>query len=149
MGGCNVRGYLRIPKVPGHLELMAGGGDQILVPAMTNTSHLVNHLSFKDPGSLTGWRLWSALPSDLSRMAAPLDGRQFVAESAGQVQEHHLGLVSAATSWGTSYQFVHFGRQARAGAGEVPQVRFHFDIEPFRHPGRVCAETLVRVYDVA
>ena len=30
--GCNARGRLQVPRVPGHLELMAGGGDQTLNP---------------------------------------------------------------------------------------------------------------------
>ena len=30
--GCSARGRLQVPRVPGHLELMAGGGDQTLNP---------------------------------------------------------------------------------------------------------------------
>mmetsp|Transcript_9688 Transcript_9688/g.19897 ORF Transcript_9688/g.19897 Transcript_9688/m.19897 type:complete len:164 (-) Transcript_9688:99-590(-) len=110
---------------------MAGGGDQNLQPAMTNVSHVLRHLSFKDPGSTTGWRLWTSLPPELTRMAQPIDGRVFVAEELHETWEHHLRIVSAKTSHGVAYQFVHFGRRAKVAETEVPQVRFHFDFEPF------------------
>ncbi|CAJ1393139.1 unnamed protein product [Effrenium voratum] len=87
--GCNARGRLQVPRVPGHLELMAGGGDQTLNPRMTNVSHTVKHLSFSDANDGKFHRKarrhashhlqqsrWC--PEQVTRNLAPLDGQRFL-----------------------------------------------------------------------
>mmetsp|Transcript_125361 Transcript_125361/g.351073 ORF Transcript_125361/g.351073 Transcript_125361/m.351073 type:complete len:467 (-) Transcript_125361:125-1525(-) len=128
---CNVRGFIRIPRVPGRLEFMAGGGDQDMQPTMTNVTHVVRHLSFKDPEKQATWRTWSQLPREIIALDSPLDGRYFFTEAPHQTWEHHLRIVSAVTSAGVTYHFVHLGRLANVNESAVPQVRFHFDLEPF------------------
>jgi len=130
--GCNVRGFLRVPRVPGHLELMAGAGDQNLEPTATNVSHLVKHLSFSDPrDGMKTQKAWPSLPRDALQHVAPLDGRQFCTHAFHEAYEHHLKVVSTITGSGLSYQISHYGRTARLNATVVPQARFHYDLDPF------------------
>jgi len=130
--GCNAKGFLLVPRVPGHLEFMAGGGDQNLEPTLTNVSHLVKHLSFSDPrdGHHTR-RTWPYMPREAKPHLAPLDGREFSTQAFHEAYEHHLRVVSTLTSSGVAYQFSHYGRTARLNQSVVPQARFFFDLEPF------------------
>jgi hypothetical protein len=130
--GCNAKGWIRVPRVPGRLELMAGGGDQALNPAMTNVSHMVRSLSFSDPGD--GWRSrrsWSGLSHDALNHVTPIDGRQFATQLFHETYEHHLRIVSTVTHAGVAYQFSHYERIKKVDENEVPQARFFYDIEPF------------------
>merc|ERR1712241_439372 len=128
--GCHLHGYLRLPRVPGHLELTAAGGSQDLEPSMTNTSHRVNHFSFSVPQEAFSARgLASGLPREATFDLTPLDGQDFTTASFQDVYEHHLRLVSMVSRWKIAYPFVHFGRVA-ATKKVPPQIRFYFDLEP-------------------
>lgn len=146
--GCILKGWVRVPRVPGHLELMAGGGDQNLEPSMTNVSHAVGHLSFCSPSAEDQWnagmcglvqsRPWQSW-SQLSKLgmrsqmmhASPLDGKVYATSAFHEAYEHYVRLVSTVTQLGTGYQFSHYGRTARLNETVVPQARFYFDFEPF------------------
>merc|ERR1712176_365385 len=54
--GCQVQGTLRVPRVPGHFHLQAEAFGNVNVnPAITNVSHMINHLSFGDRSA----KLWA------------------------------------------------------------------------------------------
>mmetsp|Transcript_104789 Transcript_104789/g.291836 ORF Transcript_104789/g.291836 Transcript_104789/m.291836 type:complete len:477 (-) Transcript_104789:150-1580(-) len=130
--GCNMKGYLQVPRVPGHLELMAGGGDQNLDPTMTNVSHAIKRLSFSDPTG--GHWIHMVLPIHLHfwlRHTNTLDQRSFVTSVFHETYEHHLRVVSAVTDAGVGYLYTHYGRTARLNTSVIPQARFFYDIEPF------------------
>jgi len=131
--GCNARGYLQVPRTPGHLELFAGGGDQNLAPAMTNASHIVKHLSFSEPlGEYAKYnRRWKRMPPEARSHAALLDNRHFNTQGLHETWEHHLKVVRTVTSLGDTYQFSHYSRNAKLNVTEVPQARFYYDLEPF------------------
>eukprot|EP00439_Symbiodinium_sp_Y106_P045088 s3243_g5.t1 len=141
--GCNARGRLQVPRVPGHLELMAGGGDQTLNPRMTNVSHTIKHLSFSDAEDdtysrktpLLAARLlqqgWKHFPGEVTRNLAPLDGRKFVTSGFHQAYIHDLKVVSTVAGKETTYQFQHQARISRLSEAAIPQAQFHYDIEPF------------------
>jgi len=131
--GCNAKGRLIVPRVPGHLELMAGGGDQNLNSRMTNVSHKVKHLSFSDPIDGKYQRKnWANLPSDMVTHLSPLDGRSFVTERFHEAWVHDMKVVSTVTASGaTAYQFSDVKRLARLPEDKIPQAQFHYDIEPF------------------
>jgi len=132
--GCNARGYLRVPRVPGHLEFFAGGGDQNLQASMTNVSHRIRHLSFSDPseGRIFGYSArWSSLPKEARTHEKPLNNRQFSTHAFHQAWEHHLKVVRTVTKNGDTYQFTHFSRTAWLNKTDVPQARFYYDLEPF------------------
>lgn len=135
--GCNVVGYLQVPRMPGYLELFSGAGDNAMDPSMTNASHFVRHLSFSDPRdhvTLLGgtWKSHGALSSDALKHTNPLDRRKFSTTESHQTYEHHLKLVSTLSSYGQAYQFSHYNRvSTSSNTSEVPQAKFNFDIETF------------------
>lgn len=131
--GCNAKGRLQVPRVPGRLELTAGSGDQALNAKMTNVSHMVKHLSFSDPGDGRYHRKsWSTLPSEMLKFVTPLDGIKFVTQNFHETWIHDLKVLGTITTRGeTAYQFSEFRRLSNVPVNEIPQARFHFDIEPF------------------
>lgn len=131
--GCNAKGRFQVPRVPGHLELMAGGGDQNLNPRMTNVSHKLNHLSFSDPEDGKFHRKsWSGLPSNVLDNLCPLDGVSWATQNYHEAYVHDIKVVGTMGMRGqTAYQFSHTARLSRLPEDVVPQAQFHFDIEPF------------------
>lgn len=131
--GCNAKGHINVPRVPGHLEVMAGGGEQNLNPNMTNVSHLIKHFSFSDPGDGKEHRKsWSALPRELMNHVSPVDGRSYATQKFHEAWIHDFKVVSSVSPRGsTAYQFTHQHRLSRIDDDAVPQAQFHFDIEPF------------------
>mmetsp|Transcript_124911 Transcript_124911/g.243169 ORF Transcript_124911/g.243169 Transcript_124911/m.243169 type:complete len:482 (+) Transcript_124911:44-1489(+) len=137
--GCNIKGFVIVPRVPGHIELMAGVGDQDLEPTTTNVSHHVTHFSFEDPMSRFPrrentpnfqWGLEYAMKELVYQ--SPLDGRSFVTDSFHQAFDHHMMVVSAIAPNGmNTYQFSSRDRTSRLNASTVPQARFFFEIDPF------------------
>merc|ERR1719382_2187670 len=131
--GCNARGHVRVPRVPGHIELMAGDGDQDLNTRMTNVSHVVKHLSFSDPrDGKAHRRIWSDMPREVMTHTTPIDGQEFVTYNFHETWIHDLQVVSTISPRGVvAYQFQHSKRLSRLDENAVPQAQFHFDIEPF------------------
>jgi len=129
--GCKVDGSLQVPKVPGRLELTAGNSHQDLDPTMTNVSHFVHHLAFEDVDRRGFRKAERGLPKDAVRHTRPIDGQPYPTSAYHQAFEHHLVVVGTMSSTGTAYQFVHSGRVTTVAVTEVPQVRFHFDIDAF------------------
>lgn len=131
--GCNAKGRLEVPRVPGRLELRAGAGDQNLVASMANVSHLVKHLSFSDPEDGRYHRKnWASLPREVTGFLNPMDGQMFISREFHQTWIHDLKVVSTVSAKGrTVYQVQHQKRLAKVPVDEIPQAKFHFDIEPF------------------
>eukprot|EP00812_Abedinium_dasypus_P015265 NODE_886_length_1324_cov_291.210402.p1 GENE.NODE_886_length_1324_cov_291.210402~~NODE_886_length_1324_cov_291.210402.p1 ORF type:complete len:343 (-),score=90.11 NODE_886_length_1324_cov_291.210402:207-1235(-) len=131
--GCNVRGRLQVPRVPGHLELMSGTGNQDLEPSLANVSHLVKHLSFSDPDDGTYHRkLWSRLPREISANLNPVDGKSYATKAFHTAWQHDFKVVGTLGLGGQIfYQFSHHHRVATFDDEALPQARFYYDIEPF------------------
>lgn len=131
--GCNAKGYFSVPRVPGHLELMAGGGDQTLNPRMTNVSHKVNHLSFSNPEDGKYHRKsWVGLPHNVLDHVCPLDGTIWATRNYHEAYVHDFKIVSTISQRGyTAYQMAHNPRLSRLYEEVVPQAQFHWDVEPF------------------
>lgn len=131
--GCNAKGRLEIPRVPGYIELVAGGGDQNLNTRMTNVSHFVRHLSFTDPDDGKFHRKsWAGMPQDVVNHLTPMDSKAYVTDAYHEAWIHDLKVVSTVSTRGTTaYQFSHMHRLSRLPEDKIPQAQFHFDIEPF------------------
>eukprot|EP00811_Abedinium_folium_P030530 NODE_4896_length_1833_cov_7.763189.p1 GENE.NODE_4896_length_1833_cov_7.763189~~NODE_4896_length_1833_cov_7.763189.p1 ORF type:complete len:481 (+),score=83.39 NODE_4896_length_1833_cov_7.763189:113-1555(+) len=131
--GCNARGRLQVARVPGHLGFMSGGGDQDLDPSLTNVSHLLRHLSFSDPGNGAHHRKsWTRLPREISANLNPIDSKNYVTKNYHEAWMHDMKVVSTVGTGGRIfYQFSHHHRLASVEPDALPQVRFHYDIEPF------------------
>jgi len=131
--GCNAKGLISVPRVPGQFEILAGAGDQDLNPSMTNVSHYVRHLSFSDPDDgKYHRRAWAGLSHAMFSHVSPMDGRTLVTKNPHEAWQHYLKVVGTVTHQGqTAYQFQPHSRLATLGQDEVPQSMFHYDIEPF------------------
>merc|ERR1719263_1176182 len=131
--GCNAKGRFQVPRVPGHLELMAGGGDQTLNPRMTNVSHKVNHLSFSSPEDGKYHRKsWVGLPYDALNHLCPLDGTNWPTMNFHEAYVHDIKVVGTVGQRGNvAYQFSHTNRLARLPEEIIPQAQFFYDVEPF------------------
>jgi len=131
--GCNAKGRLVVDRIPGHLELMAGGGDQALDSKLTNVSHFVKHLSFSDPDDGRHHRKsWSGIPKHILTHVNPLDGQSFVTDSFHQSWIHDMKVVSTLGSRDqVIYQFLPNKRLSKVPVDVVPQAQFHYDFEPF------------------
>eukprot|EP00928_Gymnodinium_smaydae_P035666 TRINITY_DN25065_c0_g3_i1.p1 TRINITY_DN25065_c0_g3~~TRINITY_DN25065_c0_g3_i1.p1 ORF type:complete len:480 (+),score=62.17 TRINITY_DN25065_c0_g3_i1:164-1603(+) len=131
--GCSAKGHIQVPRVPGHLEFMAGAGEQNLNPSMTNVSHLIKHLSFSNPdtGPYTQRGL-AHLPQKIRDFVSPLDGKAYVTKNFHEVWIHDVKVVSTVSRKGiATYQFSHQHRLSKSELDAVPQMQIHFDVEPF------------------
>lgn len=131
--GCNAKGRFQVPKLPGHFELMVGGGDQTLNPRMTNVSHKVNHLSFSTPEDGRYHRKsWSGLPHHVLDHLCPMDGTSWATLNFHEAYVHDIKVVTTVSQRGTTaFQFQHTPRLSKLEEEIVPQAQFHWDIEPF------------------
>ena len=90
--GCMVSGYVLVNRVPGNFHIEARSIHHNLNAAMTNLSHVVNHLSFGTP-----------LAKDMQRKVSkysrfqsvhPLDGGIFVSRGFHETHHHYSKVVS-------------------------------------------------------
>lgn len=141
--GCQVRGYLTVPRVPGEFHLEASA-DQIggqLNPTMTNVSHTVRHLSFGNVASsyrqyeLT--RDFAEFPSYLLNNMMPLDGKSFSTKEHHQAPQHYLKVISTSLDFVGSqiaYQMTHSDRistvDSKGPEKGIPQAKFMYDLSP-------------------
>jgi len=131
--GCNVHGKLMVPRMPGHLELTAGGGDQNLNSRLTNVSHLVKHLSFSDPTEGRVFRkAWTSFPADVKKHFNPMEGQAFVTSAFHQAWVHDIQVLRTVnTNNLIAFQISHQKRLTEVKEEEIPQLQFHYDIEPY------------------
>jgi thiol-disulfide isomerase/thioredoxin len=132
--GCQVQGTLKVARVPGHFHLEAEPfGDVNLNPAMTNVSHLVNHLSFGDKEARQ-WAERQKIPREMVGHINPLDGKKFIVERFHEAPQHYLKVVSTHVQGkGTVfYQMTHTDRvrKLRDMQSSAPQARFTYDFSP-------------------
>jgi len=133
--GCQVQGTLRVPRVPGHFHLQAEAFGNVNVnPAITNVSHIVNHLSFGDRDA-KAWAARQAIPTEMVHHITPLDGKTFIVDRFHEAPQHYLKVVSTHVQGKKNvfYQMTHTDRvrklrkEASTGA---PQARFTYDFSP-------------------
>lgn len=132
--GCQVQGTLYVPRVPGHFSLQAEAfGDVNLNPALTNVSHIVNHLSFGER-DVKSWALRQNIPSEMLKHITPLDGKTFIAERFHEAPQHYLKVVSTHVQGKQKvfYQMTHTDRVRKLSKGstKAPQARFSYDFSP-------------------
>mmetsp|Transcript_18225 Transcript_18225/g.41186 ORF Transcript_18225/g.41186 Transcript_18225/m.41186 type:complete len:471 (-) Transcript_18225:142-1554(-) len=133
--GCQVQGTLHVPRVPGHFHLQAEAfGDVNVNPAITNVSHVVNHLSFGDRDAKS-WAERQSIPSDMVHHITPLDGKKFIVDRFHEAPQHYLKVVSTHVQGKSNvfYQMTHTDRVRklrREGNAGAPQARFTYDFSP-------------------
>jgi thiol-disulfide isomerase/thioredoxin len=90
--GCMVSGHVLVNRVPGNFHIEARSLHHNLNAAMTNLSHVVNHLSFGTPLAKDVQRKVSKYPQFQS--VHPLDGGAFISKDYHQAHHHYSKVVS-------------------------------------------------------
>ena len=135
--GCMVSGYVLVNRVPGNFHIEARSLHHNLNAAMTNLSHVVNHLSFGTP-------LASSTERKLSKYAQfqanyPLDGGRFISPDFHQAHHHYSKVVSTHFQVGglmskmrdvIRYQTLVQSQVMHYSEMDVPEAKFAYDLSP-------------------
>jgi len=136
--GCQVSGFLMVNRVPGNFHIEAKSKNHNLNAAMTNLTHIVNHLSFGDPidENRKTKRILKQVP-DEHQQFKPMDGKMYRTTSFHQAYHHYIKVVSTHLNMGTShansmvaYQFLEQSQIVFYDAENVPEARFSYDLSP-------------------
>eukprot|EP00523_Entomoneis_sp_CCMP467_P002725 CAMPEP_0168755696 /NCGR_PEP_ID=MMETSP0724-20121128/20209_1 /TAXON_ID=265536 /ORGANISM="Amphiprora sp., Strain CCMP467" /LENGTH=422 /DNA_ID=CAMNT_0008804333 /DNA_START=87 /DNA_END=1356 /DNA_ORIENTATION=+ len=138
--GCQVSGHLMVNRVPGNFHIEAKSKSHNLNAAMTNLSHVVNHLSFGPPIDLNqdrkARRILKQVPEE-HRQFSPMDDSDYVTKQYHQAFHHYIKVVSTHLNMGTSdtnslltYQFLEQSQIVYYSEVNVPEARFSYDLSP-------------------
>jgi len=135
--GCMVSGYVLVNRVPGNFHLEARSKTHNLNAAMTNLSHVVNHLSFGTPLRKDVRKKIARFPQFTETM--PLDGNVYVNRDFHQSHHHyskvvstHYEMSSMLSSHSTilGYQMLTQSQIMHYDEMDVPEARFSYDLSP-------------------
>lgn len=135
--GCMVSGHVLVNRVPGNFHIEARSLHHNLNAAMTNLSHVVNHLSFGAPLAKDVVRKVSRYPQFQSVM--PLDGGTFITRDYHQAHHHYSKVVSTHFEVGgvmtkmheaLGYQMLSQSQVMHYSEIEVPEAKFSYDLSP-------------------
>lgn len=135
--GCMVSGHVLVNRVPGNFHLEARSLHHNLNAAMTNLSHIVNHLSFGAPLAAHVQRKISKYSQFQS--LSPLDGGVFTSHDFHQAHHHYSKVVS--THFQVSgimtkahpvvgYQMLAQSQVMHYDEMDVPEAKFSYDLSP-------------------
>lgn len=136
--GCQVSGHLMVNRVPGNFHIEAKSQNHNLNAAMTNLTHIVNHLSFGEAGlsnNRRAQRTLSRVPEEHQQFR-PMDGLMFYTKDFHQAYHHYIKVVSTHIrmgyeySWMTAYQFLEQSQVVYYDVDNVPEARFSYDLSP-------------------
>ncbi|KAL3932068.1 MAG: hypothetical protein SGBAC_011020 [Bacillariaceae sp.] len=136
---CQVSGFLMVNRVPGNFHIEAKSKNHNLNSAMTNLTHIVNHLSFGDPmdrQSRRTKRILKQVPEE-HRQFSPMDGSSYFTKEFHQAFHHYIKVVSTHLNMGksksnqlTTYQFLEQSQIVYYETNNVPEARFSYDLSP-------------------
>mmetsp|Transcript_7704 Transcript_7704/g.24378 ORF Transcript_7704/g.24378 Transcript_7704/m.24378 type:complete len:462 (-) Transcript_7704:617-2002(-) len=135
--GCMVSGHVLVNRVPGNFHIEARSLHHNLNAAMTNLSHIVNHLSFGTPLARDLQRKVSKYPQFQS--AHPLDGGSFINRDYHQAHHHYSKVVSTHFEVGgmmtktheiIGYQMLSQSQVMHYNEMDVPEAKFSYDLSP-------------------
>lgn len=135
--GCMVSGHVLVNRVPGNFHLEARSLHHNLNAAMTNLSHVVNHLSFGAPLAAHIQRKISKY-SQFQSMS-PLDGGVFISPDFHQAHHHYFKVVSTRFEVGgimtkahdvVGYQMLAQSQVMHYDKIDVPEAKFSYDLSP-------------------
>mmetsp|Transcript_9656 Transcript_9656/g.17366 ORF Transcript_9656/g.17366 Transcript_9656/m.17366 type:complete len:469 (-) Transcript_9656:190-1596(-) len=132
--GCQVQGWLNVPRVPGHFAIQAEAhGDVNVNPALVNVSHSIRHLSFGLPDAKS-WAERQQIPKEMLKHIQPLDNQQFTVEHFHEAPQHYLKVVSTKVDGQSRvfYQMTHTDRvrTLQKNSEKPTQARFSYDFSP-------------------
>jgi len=136
---CQVSGHLMVNRVPGNFHIEAKSKNHNLNSAMTNLTHIVNHLSFGEPldqQSRRAKRILKQVPEDHQNFN-PMDNMMFLTKEFHQAYHHYIKVVSTHLNVGSSeanqmltYQFLEQSQIVYYDVNNVPEARFSYDLSP-------------------
>ena len=136
---CQVSGFLMVNRVPGNFHIEANSKNHNLNAAMTNLSHIVNHLSFGEPmegNNHKTKRILKQVPKEHQQFN-PMDGGMFTTTEYHQAFHHYIKVVSTHLNMGSSesnnmvtYQFLEQSQVVYYDVVNVPEARFSYDLSP-------------------
>ena len=128
-----------VNRVPGNFHIEAKSKNHNLNAAMTNLTHVVNHLSFGDPVEMTNRktkRILKQVPEEHQQFS-PMDGTPYLTKAFHQAYHHYIKVVSTHLNMGTSdsnsmvtYQFLEQSQIVYYDEQNVPEARFSYDLSP-------------------
>lgn len=134
-----VSGHLMVNRVPGNFHIEAKSKNHNLNSAMTNLTHIVNHLSFGEPldqQSLRTKRILKQVPEEHQQFN-PMDGSLYLTREYHQAYHHYIKVVSTHLNVGSSdanqmvtYQFLEQSQIVHYDVNNVPEARFSYDLSP-------------------
>lgn len=136
---CQVSGHLMVNRVPGNFHVEAKSKNHNLNSAMTNLTHIVNHLSFGDPMDVQARkikRILKQVPEE-HRQFKPMDESMYLTTDYHQAYHHYIKVVSTHLNMGSSssnqmmtYQFLEQSQIVYYEENNVPEARFSYDLSP-------------------
>jgi protein disulfide-isomerase-like protein len=136
---CQISGHLMVNRVPGNFHIEAKSKNHNLNSAMTNLTHIVNHLSFGEPIdqiSRRTKRILKQVPEEHQQFN-PMDGSLYLTRDFHQAYHHYIKVVSTHLNVGSSdanqmltYQFLEQSQIVYYDVNNVPEARFSYDLSP-------------------
>lgn len=137
--GCQVSGHLMVNRVPGNFHIEAKSKNHNLNAAMTNLTHVVNHLSFGEPVQTKDRktkRILKQVPNEHQQFS-PMDGSLYATFDFHQAYHHYIKVVSTHLNMGSTdansmsaYQFLEQSQIVYYDRVNVPEARFSYDLSP-------------------
>jgi len=128
-----VSGHVNVNRVPGNFHVEARSVNHNLNAAMTNLSHVVNHLSFGEPelrNTRKTRKILNVIPEEHKNFN-PMDASQWVVNKFHSAHHHYLKIVTTHfDNKVMKYQFLEQSQQVKYEEEEVPDARFSYDISP-------------------
>ncbi|CAK0879508.1 unnamed protein product [Prorocentrum cordatum] len=128
--GCRVAGHIDVPRLPGafHLQAEPFAAGLELNPALTNVSHMVNHLAFcsTERSCGVGWlRSVTGIPFNMKLHVMPMNAKAFTVQHFHEAPEHYMKAMSVKLKdEPVIYQVTHTSRTRRlANKSVVPKAR--------------------------
>jgi len=136
---CQVSGHLMVNRVPGNFHIEAKSKNHNLNSAMTNLTHVVNHMSFGEPldqQSRRAKRILKQVPEEHQQFN-PMDDSMYLTKEFHQAYHHYIKVVSTHLNVGSSaanqmltYQFLEQSQIVFYDVNNVPEARFSYDLSP-------------------
>ena len=128
-----------VNRVPGNFHIEAKSVNHNLNAAMTNLTHIVNHLSFGDPlesRSRKVKRVLKQVPEEHKNFNV-MDSNAYQTNQYHQAWHHFIKVVSTHLNMGstdydrvTTYQYLEQSQIVHYEETDVPEARFSYDISP-------------------
>ena len=136
---CQVSGHLMVNRVPGNFHIEAKSKNHNLNSAMTNLTHVVNHMSFGEPldqQSRRAKRILKQVPEEHQQFN-PMDNSMYLTKEFHQAYHHYIKVVSTHLNVGSTvanqmltYQFLEQSQVVYYEESNVPEARFSYDLSP-------------------